>query len=205
MIDEIARLLDERAGRENLPLPEALRDRLLAYYALLERWNQKINLTSLTDPAKAVDRLLLEPIAAAQHLPAGSRLADLGSGGGSPAIPLALALGSAHLLMVESRARKAAFLREAARTVELTATVEAVRFEELRRATAYEGTADVVTMRAVRPDTSTLELARWLAVHGGKVAFFTSTPSALPWQGQRSTWNIGASAMLVMFHVEHTQ
>jgi 16S rRNA (guanine527-N7)-methyltransferase len=205
MIDEIARLLDERAGRENLPLPEALRDRLLAYYALLERWNQKINLTSLTDPVKAVDRLLLEPIAAAQHLPAGARLADLGSGGGSPAIPLALALGSADLLMVESRARKAAFLREAARAVELNATVEAVRFEELRHASAYEGTADVVSMRAVRPDVPTLEVARWLAVHGGKVAFFTSTPNALPWQGQRSTWNIGGSAMLVLFHVEHTQ
>jgi 16S rRNA (guanine527-N7)-methyltransferase len=202
---EIARVLAERAAQWNVAIDALLQERLLVYYDLLERWNRKINLTSLINPIQAVDRLLIEPLAAAPHLPVGARLADLGSGGGSPAIPLALALDSPQLLMVESRSRKAAFLREAARAVELSAAVEATRFEELRRVAAYQGSADVVSIRAVRPDSSTLEVARWLTVHGGTVAFFTSAPAAVPWQGERSTWNIGPSAMLVRFHVEHTQ
>ena len=88
--------------------------KLVTYLELLWKWNRKINLTAILEPEMAIDRLLLEPLAAAAHLPAGGMLADLGSGGGSPAIPLALALSPSKLLMVESRSRKASFLREAA-------------------------------------------------------------------------------------------
>ena len=130
-------------------------------------------------------------------------MADLGSGGGSPAIPLAIALNSPHLLMVESRSRKAAFLREAARHVGVAATVEAVRFEELPRKDAYRESADVVSMRAVRPDPETVALARWLTRPGGLVAYFGSSGDMGSLPSERSTWNIMPSAILVTFHVEH--
>ena len=204
MSESTRSLLASRAELAGLAIPPALVDRLVAYYELLVRWNRKINLTSLSDPNQAVDRLLLEPVAAAPHLPAGSRLADLGSGGGSPAIPLAIALNAPHLLMVESRSRKAAFLREAARAVDVPATVAAVRFEQLRATAAHRASADVVSMRAVRPDSETLALARWLSRAGGIVAYFGSTAETLnEWPGNRSTWNIMPSAILVTFHVEH--
>ena len=198
-------LLQERAALTGLQVPDALSDRLLAYYELLTRWNRKINLTSLSDPVQAIDRLLLEPVAAAQHLQHGSRLADLGSGGGSPAIPLALALASPRLLMVESRSRKAAFLREAARLVELAASVEAIRFEDLQKKPEYRQSTDIVSMRAVRPDGETLSLARWLARDGGTVAFFTSQAELSAFPNDSSTWNIMPSAILVTFHVEHSK
>ena len=77
-----------------MALDEALLTRLEIYYRLLSRWNTKINLTALpledlTD--HAVDRLLIEPLAAARFVPE-SPLTwfDLGSGGGSPALPLKL-------------------------------------------------------------------------------------------------------------------
>ena len=203
MADTTRSLLQERADRAGIPLDPSITDRLLTYYQLLERWNRKINLTSLSDPAQAVDRLLLEPVSAARHLPRDSKLADLGSGGGSPAIPLAIALNSPHLLMVESRSRKAAFLREAARHVGVSATVEAVRFEELRRNDDYREFADVVSMRAVRPDPETVELARWLTRRGGLVAYFGSSADLESLPAERSTWNIMPSAILVTFHVEH--
>ena len=203
MPDSTRSLLYERAALAGLQIPTPLTDRLLAYYELLTRWNRKINLTSLSDPAQAIDRLLLEPIAAAQHLPQGARLADLGSGGGSPAIPLALGLASPHLLMVESRSRKAAFLREAARQLDLPASVEAVRFEELTEKLEHRQSADVVSMRAVRPDPETLLLARWIARDGGEVAFFTSQAELADLPEARSTWTIMPSAILVTFHVEH--
>ena len=113
---DIAEVLADRAAHAGLLVPEALSARLVVYYQVLSHWNRKINLTALSDPDEAVDRLLLEPIAAATHLPHHAALVDLGSGGGSPAIPLALATNAANLVMVESRVRKAAFLREALRS-----------------------------------------------------------------------------------------
>ena len=78
------------------------------FYALLSRWNQKINLTSLADPDEAIDRLILEPLlAAARFVPAAcSSMMDIGSGGGSPAIPMKLVSPRLALTMVEVKATK---------------------------------------------------------------------------------------------------
>lgn len=152
-----------------------LRDRLLAYYELLARWNRTINLTSLQDPDEAIDRLLVEPLVAAAALPRKIRLIDLGSGGGSPAIPLALSLSAQTLVMVESRSRKAAFLREAIRVVEIPgATVEAMRFQDLSQGPERLGSADLVSMRAVRLDDETLAAAAALLARDGLLALFGS-------------------------------
>ena len=76
--------------------------------------------------------------------------------------------------MVESRGRKAAFLREAARTVGLPATVEGARFETLVERKDYAGSMDVVSIRAVRMDEPTLRVAERFAKPGGIIALFTS-------------------------------
>src|SRR5438128_1758354 len=115
MTSDVPARLAARVAQAGLTLGPALSSRLLVYFDLLSHWNRTINLTSLSDPDEAIDRLILEPLAAAQQLPGGAVLVDLGSGGGSPAIPLALALGTRTVVMIESRARKAAFLREALR------------------------------------------------------------------------------------------
>jgi 16S rRNA (guanine527-N7)-methyltransferase len=178
MSAELSTLLSERARLAGVSIPAPLHAKLLEYYELLARWNRKINLTSLSSPNEAIDRLLLEPLVAAAELPRSVRLLDLGSGGGSPAIPLALALGVPSLVMVESRNRKAAFLREAARVVELDAVVEAVRFEELESRSSYRGVMDLVSVRAVRMDASALDLAGRFLRPGGQMALFASSPPA---------------------------
>ena len=205
-MSDLRSLLRDRAQASAIPVDSELESKLTAYLELLWKWNRKINLTAISDPEMAVDRLLLEPLAAAAHLPSGGTLADLGSGGGSPALPLALALRAPNLLMVESRSRKAAFLREAARVLEVRAEVLAIRFEELLSHAGYEQWADVVSMRAVRPDPDTLSIATWLSRAGATVALITSALEAERFDGERagcSTWNITPSAMLVTFHVEH--
>src|SRR4051812_38659646 len=174
MTSDVAGLLSDRAALVGLEIPDALAAHLLTYYDLLVRWNRKINLTSLSDPAAAVDRLLLEPVLAARRLPRSPELMDLGSGGGSPAIPLALALDAPRLVMVESRTRKAAFLREAARTVSLNAVVEIARFEDLARRADYRQSMDLVSVRAVRMDDVMLSSARQFTRTGGVIALFTS-------------------------------
>ena len=84
-----------RARKAGASLDTALASSFENYFALLARWNAKINLTAfnLAEPNdEAIDRLLIEPLVAAKHLPprAGT-LIDIGSGNGSPAIPLRLA------------------------------------------------------------------------------------------------------------------
>jgi 16S rRNA (guanine527-N7)-methyltransferase len=170
---DIAARLKDRAGRAGIVLPALLADGLAAYFEALNHWNEKINLTALSDPDEAVDRLLLEPVAAAAHLSRQEhpRLMDLGSGGGSPAIPLALALKATDLVMVESKHRKAAFLREALRRLCLPGRVETVRFEELSRSQPAAG-MDVVSVRAVRLDRIAVEAIAAQLKPGGTAALF---------------------------------
>ena len=96
-----------------LSLPAAARDQLAAYAALLYKWNKTYNLTALRDPAQAVSYHLLESLAVLPYLPAGSLL-DVGSGGGMPGIPLAIARPDLPVTLLDSNSKKSAFLQQAA-------------------------------------------------------------------------------------------
>jgi 16S rRNA (guanine527-N7)-methyltransferase len=98
--------------------PEPLGARLLDYLALLVRWNATYNLTAIRDPAEMVSKHLLDSLAVVPFV-AGS-LADIGSGAGLPAIPLALALPSLAVTSIESAGKKARFQREAQRQLGLS-------------------------------------------------------------------------------------
>ena len=173
----------KRGKKADVQLTAPVLEQLEAYYRLLERWNDKINLTALplkvlTD--QAVDRLLIEPLAAARYVPEGAiTWFDLGSGGGSPALPLKMVRRAARLAMVESKTKKAAFLREAARTLGLpNVTVEAVRFEDFAVRNESSGTAQLVTVRAVKLNKPFFDVARALLATGGSLLLFSSYETA---------------------------
>jgi 16S rRNA (guanine527-N7)-methyltransferase len=172
--------LDRKLRRLGTPAGAELRDALQRYLALLARWNEKINLTSLDDPDEAIDRLIVEPLIAARHLPLHARSAiDIGSGGGSPAIPLKLARPELRLWMVEPKARKAAFLREAVRQLGLEDTVvETSRYEGLLARADMHEAMDVLTIRAVRVETRVL-LGLQAFVKPDGLLFLFRGPSAL--------------------------
>jgi len=194
------RLLLEQADAANISLAPTVQAKLCAYFALLAHWNQRINLTSLpTDPptAQTVDRLFIEPLLATALLKANASLwFDLGSGGGSPAIPLQIAHPSSRLILVESRERKAAFLREAIRELDLTgSTVEVVRIEQLAGDNRNVGAADLVTVRAVRLEPSMIGWIQALLRFGGQAILFgaDATLSHLP-RGLELTGGLGRSS-----------
>jgi 16S rRNA (guanine527-N7)-methyltransferase len=189
---DLDQLLRERARSHGVLLPDVLIPKLLSYYSLLMRWNARMNLTSLTNPTQAIDRLLLEPVKAGQNVPAGRAVVDLGSGGGSPAIPLALACGARSLLMIESKARKAAFLREAVRHVGLPAAVECARFEDVLP--KLRKSADLVSIRAVRVDEPLLALVRPALAPGGEAVLFASTAADI---GPTGTLKVNRSIVLL--------
>ena len=98
--------------------------RLAAYVALLLRWNERMNLTALDAGEEGLQRLVVEPLVAGRQIPPEARtMIDIGSGNGSPAIPVKIARPELLVRMVESRTRKAAFLREAVRRLKLAETV----------------------------------------------------------------------------------
>jgi len=178
--------LVRRAAKTNLFIADALADKLAAYYDLLLRWNRKINLTSIENVDDAIDRLLLEPIAASRYVPAtAGLLMDVGSGGGSPAIPLKLAVPRLSLTMVEVKARKSAFLREAIRQLALESThVENARYEELLARPELHERHDIVSLRAVRTETQVLTSLQAFLSPGGVMMLFRgpsgpNTPTSL--------------------------
>ena len=166
--------LSRRARKAGVRAPDEVLATLEAYYRLLAQWNVKINLTALPlqAPTDATfDRLFIEPPLAAELVSdTPGAWFDLGSGGGSPALPLKMVRPSLSLTLVESKTRKAAFLREAVRVLKLAgAEIANMRFQDL--STPIPG-ADLVTVRAVRPDRILLdESARLLRV-GGHMLFF---------------------------------
>lgn len=123
---------------------------LLAYLALLVRWNRAYNLTAIRDPHDMVarhllDSLVLHPFVAGLAARNG-RLADLGTGAGLPGIPLALVHPRLQVTLVESSGKKARFLREAVRTLGLAnVRVAQSRIEALDE----PGTFDAITARAL--------------------------------------------------------
>jgi 16S rRNA (guanine527-N7)-methyltransferase len=165
-----------RAENAGVPISVDARSKLEIYFQLLTRWNAKINLTALplrrpTD--ETFDRLLIEPLAAARYVAASARRwFDVGSGGGSPAIPLKIVHARAELTMVESRARKAAFLREAVRALELPdVDIENRRFEDVA-AHILPHSVDLVSVRAVKGAPPLLIAIRRVLTPNGRMFVF---------------------------------
>jgi 16S rRNA (guanine527-N7)-methyltransferase len=174
-----------RAKRAGVALAPDVLARLEIYYRLLETWNRKINLTGLNlseATPETIDRLLMEPLVAARHVPAGAkRMLDVGSGGGSPAIPMALVLPSIQLLMVESKTRKSVFLREAIRALTLAgADVASSRFEELLARPDLHESHDLVTIRAVRTESRVLSGLQAFVRPRGLIFLFRGATAADP-------------------------
>jgi 16S rRNA (guanine527-N7)-methyltransferase len=190
-VREFGDRLQKRVRKAGLSLDPQLVDALSAYYQLLQFWNQKVNLTafSLSDaPDEAIDRLLIEPLVAARHLLGGHgqshghmlasphpHVLDIGSGGGSPAIPLKLAVPGMILRMVESKTRKSAFLREVIRQLNIAdADVETARAEELLTRPELHESHDFVTIRAVRVELKLLVKLQAFLRPRGRVLLFRS-------------------------------
>lgn len=173
------------AGLEPITLTQAVK--FSSYLELILRWNARMNLTAIRDAKGILCRHFLESIACAQYLPAGIHsLLDFGSGAGFPGIPIALCRSEISVMLAESQARKAAFLQEVVRTLELNCRIWPRRAEEL------DQRFDCVTLRAVDRMDRAVRSAAELLGPGGWLAILT-TQSDLPRfqvsAGQEFVWS----------------
>ena len=130
------------------------RGRLAQYVDLLRQWNARVNLVSRLSLDDAWRRHVLDSAQLFPLIPAEARvLVDLGSGAGFPGLVLAI-LGVPEVHLIESDARKCAFLREAARVTETSVSIHAQRIEAMAPLPA-----DVITARALASLPDLLDLA----------------------------------------------
>jgi len=136
----------ERELRPWLSLSSGQVSQLHTHYALLERWNDKMNLTSVEPGVELVVRHYCESLLLGASLPiqGAVRIADIGSGAGFPGVPVAVLRPECTVALVESVQRKAVFLREATRHL---SNIEVIA----RRAEDLDSGFDWVISRAVNP------------------------------------------------------
>lgn len=164
------------AGLAAMRRDPALAEPLLAYLALVVQWNRAYNLTAVRDPEAMVALHLLDSLSIVPMLEVLARqardgrrfrLVDIGSGAGLPGIPLALALPGITVTLVESVGKKARFLREAVRRLDLG---ERVRVLECRGEDVDEAEAhDCLVARALGTLAMLLATGGHLVRPGGRL------------------------------------
>src|SRR2546423_1209316 len=144
-------LWNEVAARAGVELSDEQHALLSRYLELLLAANETMNLTRITDRAAAEVQHVGDSLTILPFLPKEShRLADVGTGGGVPGIPLAIARTDVHVLLIESTKKKATFLRAAVAELGLrNVTISDERVEDVGRAEGHRERYEVAVARAV--------------------------------------------------------
>ena len=170
------------AARIGVDLADAQIEALSSLAGELLAWNQRVNLTSITEPREVAIRHVLDSLTvvpALRETLSPPLIVDIGSGGGFPGLPIAIALPDAQITLIDATAKKVAFLQHAieklglpnARAIHSTA-------EELGRAPDHRGSYDVAIVRAVGSVATLVELLVPLLQVGGR-AILMKTRSAI--------------------------
>jgi 16S rRNA (guanine527-N7)-methyltransferase len=169
-------LLGEELARLGVQLSPEIRLKLEIYIAELERWSRRMNLTSL-EGRDLVRRLVAEPCWIGQQLQMSGTILDLGSGNGSPGIPLYLGCGLQRADLIEVRVKRAAFLRNvAALLAPENIVVHRLRLEDM----TFAPRSEWITLQGVKPVAALLKAFRRLFSPTTRVVWITSGADLLP-------------------------
>ena len=193
--DRIAELL--RPFASSIELPSNIYLQVARYLDLLLLWNSRTNLTAIREPEQIVTRHFGESLFAAHLLfglpdsPGPTALADVGSGPGFPGIPIKLAFPGLRVTLIESRNKKATFLKELIRSLGLN-DVEVFT----GRAERWGHTVDTITLRAVERFETIVPISVKLLRPGGRICLLIgasqsvraerSLGSAVSWQVEKT-------------------
>ena len=184
-----AAVIRRALGEFKLPTYDDQVLQIQQYITILLTWNEKVNLTAIRDPLEILYRHFCESMYAAEAIPLkGGRLADVGSGGGFPGLPLKIIRPDLHVFLVESNIKKVTFLAEVIRELGLKdAQVLARRYEELGEEVAP---LDYVCSRALGEFPAFLEWARSEQIAAKQVILWIGARDLLEIQNI-GTWEWG--------------
>ncbi len=157
-----------RAIEMDLDRPQ---NRLFSAHAIeLINWNQKINITTITDPIEVASNHFLDSLVPAKVIPPGAAMLDIGSGGGFPGIPLKVLLPTLSVTLIDASRKKVSFLKHIIRTLKLD-NIEALhmRAQDLAVHPSYINRFDVIISRALSSLEYFVRLALPLLADGGIV------------------------------------
>jgi 16S rRNA (guanine527-N7)-methyltransferase len=184
---------DRRAALILTPVSRETAARLDRFVELFLTWQRKLNLVSSSTVGTLWTRHIADSLQLVRLAPEATTWLDLGSGGGFPGLVIACVLADtagrrAHL--VESNARKAAFLREATRILDLPAVVHCARIEDF--VPRWSDSADVVVARALAPLPRLLDYASPALKKGAKGLFLKGQDVEAELTEAAKSWNITA-------------
>ena len=184
VVDATTRLR-EQASSLGVDLDDIAVGRLVRFLEELELWNARTNLVGEHDRQSLIDRHIVDSLAAVpllRSLGTGLRLADIGSGGGLPGIPLAIALLPREMRLIEPRQKRASFLRSVRRALpDIGLEISEERGEDVARRPELAATFDAIVSRATLADSDLQTCAAPLLREGGLLVAYRGTgggPSA---------------------------
>jgi 16S rRNA (guanine527-N7)-methyltransferase len=149
-MQEIKEILLRGAEQIGLSLPPSVLERYLYYTAELKHWNERINLTAVTDDREIVIKHFLDSLTIVPYLSGVNKVLDIGSGAGFPGLPLKIFSPSIAVTLLESSQKKAFFLRHIVRGLQLEGVaIVHGRAEDPSIIQQYTGAFDLVVLRAV--------------------------------------------------------
>jgi 16S rRNA (guanine527-N7)-methyltransferase len=160
---------------------------ILCYMSLLQRWNRRISLTTITDPLKVLQFHFGETFFAAVEIPiSDGRLADVGSGAGFPGLALKLLRPRLQVVLIESNLKKCAFLSEVIRNLELE-NAEVIRGRMENSSESLSG-FDFVTARAIGNRSEVSEFSNHVLSGTGRIILWLGERDVIEMEGCKSFW-----------------
>jgi len=192
-LKEVARLFGAAVDEDEV-------EALVRFGALFLQWNARINLSGVRTADELVERHFADAFAAARFVVTGSRVVDVGSGGGLPIIPMALLRVTCEFDLFEPRAKKVAFLRTSVRVLGIS---DRVRIHpcrlDARSVPEFSGKFDLACSRATLPVAEWLALGQTLVRPGGRILVFATEAGSrdLPTPGDSVSYS--ADRRLLVF------
>ncbi len=149
-IEKFEEILKTYLKKIDIELSKKQIEQFYTYMNLLLEWNEKINLTAITEPEEVILKHFVDSLTISAYIKKGSKLVDMGTGAGFPGIPLKILRDDIEITLVDSLNKRINFLNEVIKELELReiSTVHA-RAEEFGQNKKYREKFDIATSRAV--------------------------------------------------------
>lgn len=162
----LAELLRSSLYSMGLPMSAEQQQSLLQYVFLLDKWNKTYNLTAVREPERMIGLHIIDSLAVLPHVGGAATVLDVGSGGGLPGIPIAIARADVRVSMLDSLQKKTAFIRQAIGEIGLqNADVVCERVEQFQPIKKF----DVVISRAFAELSGFVSVAAHLVAASGQM------------------------------------
>lgn len=170
--DEFFKLFDEYAKSMNMTIDEDKIKKFYLYMQLLIEWNEKINLTAITEPKEVIIKHFIDSLSIWGEIKDNSKIIDVGTGAGFPGIPLKIYNDTLNVTLLDSLNKRTVFLKEVIEKLNLK-NIEVIhgRAEDYAKIDKYRENYDYAISRAVAPLNILLEyLSPYVKIGGNVIA-----------------------------------